>query len=97
MGGLADAAVRVSLPWNVSAEDAQSAAKQPLGVAGTLRLGNGRTQLGPQPRHIAQIGRQRFEEILADLHYGTIAINAWTGLGFLSAHCRGFRAAPPSR
>ncbi len=29
------------------------------------------------------IGRKRFEEILADLRYGTIAINTWSGLGFL--------------
>ncbi len=37
------------------------------------------------PATIAQIGRQRLEEILTDLRYGTIAINAWTGLSFLSA------------
>ena len=37
------------------------------------------------PTTIAQIGRPRLEEILADLRYGTIAINAWTGLSFLSA------------
>lgn len=35
------------------------------------------------PTTIKQIGRRRFEEILAGFHYGTIAINAWTGLGFL--------------
>lgn len=37
------------------------------------------------PATMRMIGRRRFEEILADLHYGCIAINAWTGLGFLSA------------
>lgn len=36
------------------------------------------------PKTIAQIGRARFEEMLIDLRYGTIAINAWTGLGFLT-------------
>jgi aldehyde dehydrogenase (NAD(P)+) len=36
------------------------------------------------PKTIAQIGRARFEEMLIELHYGTIAVNAWTGLGFLS-------------
>ncbi len=36
------------------------------------------------PKTIAQIGRARFEEMLVTLHYGTIAINAWTGLGFLT-------------
>lgn len=37
------------------------------------------------PSTIAAIGRTRLDEILLTLHYGTIAINAWTGLGFLSA------------
>lgn len=36
------------------------------------------------PKTIAQIGRARFEQMLIELHYGTIAINAWTGLGFLT-------------
>ncbi|MCL4676775.1 MAG: aldehyde dehydrogenase, partial [Pararhodobacter sp.] len=37
------------------------------------------------PATIRKIGRKRFEEILAEFRYGTIAINAWTGLGFLLA------------
>jgi aldehyde dehydrogenase (NAD(P)+) len=36
------------------------------------------------PKTRAEIGKKRFEEILQSLRYGTIAINAWTGLGFLS-------------
>lgn len=36
------------------------------------------------PATIAQIGRVRMEELLIELRYGTIAINAWTGLGFLT-------------
>lgn len=35
------------------------------------------------PQTLRQIGRRRFEEIITNLHYGTIAINAWTGLAFL--------------
>lgn len=35
------------------------------------------------PATIRKIGKKRFEEILAEFRYGTIAINAWTGLGFL--------------
>ena len=35
------------------------------------------------PKTIRKIGRGKFDEIIADLHYGCIAINAWTGLGFL--------------
>ncbi|WP_136414200.1 aldehyde dehydrogenase family protein [Herbaspirillum sp. ST 5-3] len=37
------------------------------------------------PATMREIGRKRFDEIIADLHYGCIAVNAWTGLGFLSA------------
>lgn len=37
------------------------------------------------PKTMAQIGRKRFEEIITELRYGCIAINAWTGLGFLLA------------
>ncbi|MDJ0347707.1 aldehyde dehydrogenase family protein [Cryobacterium sp. PH29-G1] len=36
------------------------------------------------PRTIRQLGRG-FEQAVARLQYGTIAINAWTGVGFLSA------------
>jgi len=35
------------------------------------------------PATIKAIGKQRFDEILLDLHYGCIAINTWTGLSFL--------------
>lgn len=36
------------------------------------------------PATMRMIGRRRFEEIIAALHYGCIAINAWSGLGFLT-------------
>ncbi len=39
------------------------------------------------PKTIKQIGRARFEEIIAGLRYGTIAINAWTAVGFLVTTC----------
>jgi acyl-CoA reductase-like NAD-dependent aldehyde dehydrogenase len=39
------------------------------------------------PATIRQIGRRRFEEIIGEFRYGTIAINAWTGLGFLATAC----------
>ena len=35
------------------------------------------------PKTIAEMG-SRFENMLADLRYGSIAVNAWTGLAFLS-------------
>ncbi|MCE8510259.1 aldehyde dehydrogenase family protein [Ruegeria pomeroyi] len=39
------------------------------------------------PKTIRQIGRKRFEEIIAKLRYGTIGINGWCGLGFLITAC----------
>jgi len=39
------------------------------------------------PKTIRKIGKKRFEEIVADLRYGGIAINAWTGLAFLATAC----------
>ncbi|WP_174801633.1 aldehyde dehydrogenase [Martelella limonii] len=33
------------------------------------------------------LGKQRFEALIAELRYGTIAINAWTGLAFLLSQC----------
>ncbi|NIL75863.1 NAD/NADP-dependent betaine aldehyde dehydrogenase [Rhodococcus sp. B10] len=36
------------------------------------------------PSTIAEMG-DRFESLLAELRYGTVAVNTWTGLGFLSA------------
>jgi len=36
------------------------------------------------PRDLKAIGADTFEAMLADLHYGTIAINAWTAVGYLS-------------
>ncbi|MCV2890802.1 aldehyde dehydrogenase family protein [Ruegeria aquimaris] len=39
------------------------------------------------PKTIKQIGKKRFEQIVAKLRYGTIGINGWCGLGFLIAAC----------
>ena len=36
------------------------------------------------PATLSELG-SRFDEIIADLHYGTVAINAWTGVGYLNA------------
>ena len=39
------------------------------------------------PATINSIGRKKFDAILAEFRYGTIAINAWTGLAFLVTAC----------
>ncbi|MGZ8179054.1 aldehyde dehydrogenase family protein [Williamsia sp. SKLECPSW1] len=36
------------------------------------------------PASIRELG-SRFDEMLAELNYGTVAVNAWTGVGFLTA------------
>ncbi|WP_228461596.1 aldehyde dehydrogenase family protein [Gordonia spumicola] len=46
--------------------------------AGTLGI-----NLIAHPTTIAELG-STFDELIADLRYGTIAVNAWTGLGFLT-------------
>lgn len=68
-----------------SGVDAEAYLVQAIAFANEQLYGTLGANIVIHPKTIAQIGRQRFEEILADLHYGTIAINAWTGLGFLSA------------
>ncbi len=35
------------------------------------------------PATLRQIGARRFEVLLAELRYGCIAVNGWTGIGFL--------------
>ncbi|MDV4143596.1 aldehyde dehydrogenase family protein [Shimia sp. FJ5] len=37
------------------------------------------------PTTLRQIGQRRFEDIIAELRYGTIAINGWCGFGFFIA------------
>jgi Aldehyde dehydrogenase family len=55
-----------------------------IGYVNTQLYGTLGANIVIHPATIAQIGRARLEEILIELRYGTIAINAWTGLGFLS-------------
>ncbi len=37
------------------------------------------------PATLRAIGQTRFDELLAQLHYGCIAVNGWSGIGFLLA------------
>ena len=39
------------------------------------------------PHTLRQIGKKRFDALLAELRYGTIGVNGWCGLGFLSTTC----------
>jgi aldehyde dehydrogenase (NAD(P)+) len=40
------------------------------------------------PQTLRKIGQPRLDEIIANLRYGTIAINAWTGLAFMLPQAR---------
>jgi acyl-CoA reductase-like NAD-dependent aldehyde dehydrogenase len=68
------------LPGN----DAEAYLKAAIDYANTELYGTLGANIVIHPATIAQIGRARFEEMLVGLRYGTIAINAWTGLGFLT-------------
>jgi acyl-CoA reductase-like NAD-dependent aldehyde dehydrogenase len=64
--------------------DPEAYLKQAIKFANDQLYGTLGANIVIHPATIASIGRARFEEILIELRYGTIAINAWTGLGFLS-------------
>ncbi|WP_296445396.1 aldehyde dehydrogenase family protein [Rhodoferax sp. UBA5149] len=68
----------------LSGTDPEAFLKAAIAYANSQLYGTLGANIVIHPKTIAQIGRARFEELLVDLHYGTIAVNAWTGLGFLT-------------
>lgn len=68
----------------IAGTDPEAYLKEAIRFANTQLYGTLGANIVIHPATIARIGRKRFEEILIDLRYGTIAVNAWTGLGFLS-------------
>lgn len=68
----------------VMAGDAESYLVKAVEYANSQLYGTLGANIVIHPRTIREIGRARFEEILADLKYGCIAVNAWTGVGFMS-------------
>ncbi|WP_198972336.1 aldehyde dehydrogenase family protein [Xylophilus sp. ASV27] len=67
--------------------DAESYLRAAIAFANEALYGTLGANIVIHPRTLAQIGRGRFEELLAELRYGTIAVNTWTGLGFLLSAC----------
>ncbi|MBC7957131.1 MAG: aldehyde dehydrogenase [Cytophagales bacterium] len=65
--------------------DAEAYLKAAINFANEQLYGTLGANIVIHPKTIAQIGRKRFEELLLGLRYGTIAVNTWTGLGFLTA------------
>ncbi|WP_042937620.1 aldehyde dehydrogenase family protein [Rhodococcus sp. AW25M09] len=69
----------IELPYSgaaFAAKAAQTANEEFVGTLGINIIGT--------PRTLKELG-EKFDTMLADLRYGTIAVNAWTGIGFLTA------------
>lgn len=71
----------------IEAADAESYLRAAIDFANQRLHGTLGANLLIHPSTLRAMGRERFEELLGDLHYGTIAVNAWTGLGFLMTVC----------
>lgn len=71
----------------MAAPDAETYLKAAIDYANDQLHGTLGANILIHPKTIRRIGKKRFEEIIAELRYGTIAINAWTGLAFLATAC----------
>ena len=73
--------------YDMDAPDAETYLRNAITYANDQLHGTLGANILIHPKTIRAIGKKRFEEIITDLHYGTIAINAWTGLAFLATTC----------
>ncbi|MFC4258866.1 aldehyde dehydrogenase family protein [Marinobacter lacisalsi] len=71
----------------LAAENAEQYLRKAVAYANDELYGTLGANIIIHPSTIKEIGQETFESIIADLRYGTIAINAWTGLGFLMPQC----------
>ncbi|WKE64057.1 aldehyde dehydrogenase family protein [Gallaecimonas kandeliae] len=71
----------------LEAEDAESYLRSAIRYANEQLHGTLGANILIHPKTLKALGRARFEAIIAELRYGTIAVNAWSGLGFLLATC----------
>jgi acyl-CoA reductase-like NAD-dependent aldehyde dehydrogenase len=71
----------------IDAPNAQTYLRRAVSYANDQLHGTLGANILVHPKTIKEIGKIQFENIIADLHYGTIAINAWTGLAFLATAC----------
>ena len=67
----------------IAAPDAESYLRAAISWANAELHGTLGANILIHPATLRQIGRVRFEELLSDLRYGCIAVNGWTGIGFL--------------
>jgi acyl-CoA reductase-like NAD-dependent aldehyde dehydrogenase len=73
--------------YEMDAPNAQTYLRSAVAYANGQLYGTLGANILIHPKTIKEIGKTQFENIIADLHYGTIAINAWTGLAFLATAC----------
>ena len=73
--------------YRIAEDDPAEYLKQAISYANEKLHGTLGANILIHPSTIRKIGKKEFEAIISDLHYGTIAINAWTGLAFLLAPC----------
>nr|WP_272211119.1 hypothetical protein [Marinicella sp. W31]MDC2877002.1 hypothetical protein [Marinicella sp. W31] len=71
----------------VAGDGAESYLRAAIAYANDTLHGTLGANILVHPKTIRDIGKDRFEALISDLHYGTIAINAWTGLAFLLPPC----------
>ncbi|BCH35612.1 putative aldehyde dehydrogenase [Mesorhizobium sp. L-8-10] len=72
---------------HIEAADAETYLRAAIDYANANLFGTLGANILIHPRTLRQIGRRRFESIIAGFRYGTIAINGWSGLGFLVTTC----------
>jgi len=71
----------------IKAPDAESYLRAAISYANQALYGTLGANIVIHPATIRAIGAARFEAMIGDLHYGTIAINCWTGVAFSLAQC----------
>ena len=73
--------------YEIEGRDAQTYLQAAIDYANTQLHGTLGANILIHPTTIKEMGEQRFQALVADLKYGTVAINTWTGLGFLTTAC----------
>ncbi|MBL4813733.1 MAG: aldehyde dehydrogenase family protein, partial [Rhodobacteraceae bacterium] len=73
--------------YRISQPDPAAYLEAAIAFANTRLHGTLGANILIHPATIRKIGKRRFEEIIATLHYGMIAINAWSGIGFAMSKC----------
>lgn len=71
----------------LDAPDAEQYLKAAIDFANNSLHGTLGANILIHPSTLKAMGRERFETLISELRYGTIAVNAWTGLGFLMTVC----------